>query len=247
MRRTTFKPYKVSIVISALDSHMVVKRQITHFRRMKLPDSVEIILIDDGSDPPLSNPNNYCRNLKIYPTGDDRPWSQACARNFGALIAQGEYLLMTDIDHILTKELIESVLIFSGSKVVFSREYGVLNNHCQLTQKLSTLKKYGLPDQRRKHLRVGMHTNSFAMKRSIYKAIDGYPTHVCNRPLKGNKGDKYMYQRFKRYHEAGHCEWQVRGPHPIYTWPGLPEDPLGIFNQLPRGEWNAVQENGAGE
>ena len=236
MRRTTFKPYKVSIVISALDSHMVVKRQITHFRRMKLPDSVEIILIDDGSDPPLSNPNNYCRNLKIYPTGDDRPWSQACARNLGALIAQGEYLLMTDIDHILTKELIESVLIFSGSKVVFSREYGVLNNKSRLTQKLSTLKKYGLPDQRRKNLRVNMHTNSFAMKRSIYKAIDGYPTHVCNRPLKGNKGDKYMYQRFLRYHKAGNCEWQVRSPWPIYTWPAAAEDPLGIFNQLPRGE-----------
>ena len=44
---------KLSIIIPVLNSHEIVRRQIAHFKKMNLPDDVELIIVDDGSDPPL--------------------------------------------------------------------------------------------------------------------------------------------------------------------------------------------------
>jgi len=44
---------KLSIIIPVLNSHEIVRRQIKHFKKMDLPDDVELIIVDDGSDPPL--------------------------------------------------------------------------------------------------------------------------------------------------------------------------------------------------
>ena len=79
---------KISIVIAILDSHEVVRRQIAHFKKMDLPDSVEFIFVDDGSEPPLTG---EMRNLTFYYTHDKRPWTQGLARNLGATNAKGEY------------------------------------------------------------------------------------------------------------------------------------------------------------
>jgi len=46
---------KLSIIIPVLNSHEIVRRQIEHFRKMDLSDDVELIIIDDGSDPPLES------------------------------------------------------------------------------------------------------------------------------------------------------------------------------------------------
>lgn len=227
---------------------MVVKRQIRHFKRMNLKD-VEILLMDDGSDPPLKSVYAPRSPIHIYPTGDTRPWSQACARNLGAKLATGEYLLMTDIDHILTKELIESAKNFAGSRLVWRRQYGVLNTRSILTQDIPTLRRYGMDMKHyKKHgLRVNMHTNSFCIRADIFKKLGGYPGFVCNRPLAGNKGDKYFYQRFHKGYKVGMYKWQTLDTNNfIYTYPGLPEDPLGIFHNLKRGNLkNAVQANNA--
>ncbi len=83
---------KVSVVIAVLNSHQVVVRQIRHFKRMRLPKDVEIILVDDGSNPPLNYETCGLRNLRILYTNDKRPWTQGLARNMGAKVAKGEYL-----------------------------------------------------------------------------------------------------------------------------------------------------------
>lgn len=226
---------KISIVITVLESYMIVKRQIKHFKSLNLPDNIEIIFIDDGSDPPISFPNHRLKNFNIYPTGDKRPWSQACARNLGAKIAEGEFLLMTDIDHILTREAIATVENFTGDKMRFSRAYAVLDKHGKINQKPKTLFKYGLSRQhyKRRGLSAIRHTNTFAIRRSIYFEIGGYPERFCNRPKGGNKGDRTFYNQYKKHFLDGKCEPEVVGPQ-ILTYPGLPLDPLGVFHKLKR-------------
>jgi hypothetical protein len=71
----------------------------------RLPEDVEIIFMDDGSKPPLSCNGVDLKNFCIYPTNDFRPWTQPIARNTGAKIAKGEYLLCTDIDFIISRDL----------------------------------------------------------------------------------------------------------------------------------------------
>ena len=62
-------------------------RQIKHFKKMDLPDDVEIIIVDDGSDPPLECGDG----VKIIETKDTRPWTQPKARNIGAAKARGDF------------------------------------------------------------------------------------------------------------------------------------------------------------
>src|SRR3990167_5020847 len=100
---------KVSIIIPIFNSHGAVARQVKYFSKMNLPDDVEFIFVDDGSDPPLHITDYELKNLRIHHTNDKRPWTQGLARNAGAKLATGKYFLMTDIDHIISREAIEDV------------------------------------------------------------------------------------------------------------------------------------------
>ena len=107
---------KISIIIPIFNSHKAVARQVKYFNRMNLPDDIEFIFVDDGSNPPLDIADYDLKNLRIYHTNDKRPWTQGLARNAGAKLAKGEYLFMTDIDHIISREAIDDVYKFNGAK-----------------------------------------------------------------------------------------------------------------------------------
>jgi len=173
---------KVSIIIAILNSHRVVVRQLRHFKRMNLPDSVEIIFVDDGSDPPLNYENCGLRNFFVYYTNDKRPWTQGLARNLGASKARGEYLFFTDIDHIITKEAIEDVLKFEGDKMTFVRCFGVLSRRGDLICDRESMLAFGLDPERTKGKRGmtgGVHGNTYAIKRTIFDMIGGYDPRFC--------------------------------------------------------------------
>lgn len=169
---------KCSIIISVLESYDVVNRQIQHFDRI-LPEDWELILMDDGSDPVIidelaekypaafsivANRNNFF----IFETNENKiPWHQPQARNEGAELANGEYLFFTDIDHVLTKEAIQSVNdSMPFHKMVFPRTWAVLNPDGRINQDTEVLKTYGLKDELIG--KVTGHANTFAMPKEIF-------------------------------------------------------------------------------
>lgn len=73
---------------------------------------IEIILVDDGSPEPaldVERPADLPR-LRIYRHLEDRPWYQHAARNRGAWEADGEWLFVSDIDHVLPAESLRRIL-----------------------------------------------------------------------------------------------------------------------------------------
>lgn len=70
------------------------------------PDGVEVVLVDDGSAEPAA-PQPRSRGYRV---GVDIPWHQDGARNLGATVAAGEWLLLLDIDHILPLREAERLL-----------------------------------------------------------------------------------------------------------------------------------------
>ncbi len=233
---------KVSIIIPVLNSHEVVRRQIEHFKMMNLPDDIEIIFMDDGSNPPL-NSSVGLRNFNIYATGDKRPWTENLARNSGARIAKGEYLLMTDIDHILSRKAIDAVYKFQGDKMIFRRYFAVLDTEGHIVQDADVLFKYGLnKEYYEKHrLYAGHHGNSFAMRKSIFEELGGYDVARCEKPWHAGE-DRVFNSVWEGAVKRGRYKPTAKGP-PIYMFPigrfcgdgkNIDYNPLGLFNDLKR-------------
>lgn len=46
-------PIKCSLIIPVLESYEAVRRQILYMNSLNLPDDFEVIIVDDGSRPPI--------------------------------------------------------------------------------------------------------------------------------------------------------------------------------------------------
>lgn len=149
---------KCSIIIAVLDSHEIFRRQMLHFDRM-LPEGFEVLIIDDGSDEPLKYDAPVRFPLRLFYTNDKRPWTQDKARNLGAAAARGNYLLMTDIDHILTSEAIEEVGQFRGDMLKFSRRTAQLDEQGVIYNIGATKPP---------------HVNTFAVSKETFERLGGY-------------------------------------------------------------------------
>jgi len=231
---------KLSIIIAVLNSHEVVRRQIEYFKKMNLPDDTEIILVDDGSDPPLSAPDCKLRNFAIYATGDTRPWTQPIARNKGARLAKGERLLFTDIDHILSQDLINTVKTTPFRFLRFQREFGVLLEDGTFTQDIDTLKTYGFPVKRlvTRGLRLPVHSNSFSITKDLFWRIGGMPEDRITYP---NREEAVVRKKINQLVRAGKIRRYNDNDRPtIYMFPNggycgdADFNPFGLFHNLNR-------------
>lgn len=226
---------KLSIIIPVLDSHEVLRRQLLHFEQMgDWPSDTELIIVDDGSNPPLAPSSSI--PLVLIRTNDSRPWTWALARNKGALVAEGEYLLMYDIDHILTRDALDFVRGFDGLKVQFKREFGVLDEDGILTQERFKLFDYGL--LRNKSLKVGPLPNNFAMKASLFWDLGGYREDLVEKPYPQGE-DKAFRSQWRRYQEKTGAEVCPHRPT-LYVFPNgkwcgdVDHNPFGLFHKLTR-------------
>lgn len=231
---------KVSIVIPVLDSHEIVRRQLLNFARMNLPsEDVEIVIVDDGSEPPLTSD---LPGVVIHATNDFRPWTWSLARNAGARVALGDYLLMTDVDHIITASTLQPVLSFTGDKMRFRREFGVLDEHGRFTQDHDVLMAWGLPAERiaEKGTRLPPHPSSFAMRRDIFLAMGGYREDLINQPYPQGE-DRHFKRLWNRWVADGRVSDDDPAQRPtIYVFPNgqfcgdVDHNPFGLFHTLSR-------------
>jgi len=232
-----FKSTQLSIIVPVYNSHRVVSRHIKHFNKMELPDDIEIIFMDDGSDPPLKDyiGKIRCRNFYIYPTGDKRPWSQPCAKNLGVKISQGEYIFITDVDHILPKETIMEGYRFRSDKMEFTRSFAILSHRGEIFKDPQSLFKYGFSRHRynRRGTRHYRHTNTFVMRKRIFEEIGGYKERLCDKGVQYHLDDSHLHQQYGRHRAAGNCLPAEEGGM-VHVFPAVARDPKKLFHNLSR-------------
>jgi len=238
---------KLSVIVPVLNSHEALRRQMLFWHQSGLPtQDTEIIIMDDGSDPPLESVVSWPWNgsVRIIPTNDFRPWTWAIARNAAARIARGEMLLMFDLDHIITRQCVDFVLGHDVPRIHFIRRFGVLDENGVLSTDRAALEAYGLTDPRS---RIESHHNSFAMKRDLFWKIGGYREDLIGEPYPQGE-DSDFWNRWKAYAQE-HKMSSLEGPT-MYMFPtgrfcgDVDHDEHGLFHNLSRKStnnywWNA--------
>lgn len=249
---------KSSLIIAVLQSYDIVKRQLFHIMGMVSKDEFlkgqfEFILVDDGSEPSIFeelcksfkfenfdldtnekgytiiNIEDFIFPFKIIETHDETPWTQPRARNVGAMYAQGEYLLMTDIDHIITKDAIEASLIFNGDKMVFPRKFAILNEKGEIRREKDELMSYGCKENDLEM--TSSHANTFIIKKSIFcDLLKGYDEKFCG---KYGGDDTDLNKRYGELHYTGLVKRHNVGPM-IYVYPDPSKDIKRVFHDLRR-------------
>lgn len=160
-------------------------------------DDVEILFIDDGSTPPIEVNSDL---ITVHHTNDFRDWTWAIARNTGAKLAKGDYFIMADLDHIITKEFIDIVRNFNGDHVRINREFAVLDENGNLTQDRDILESYGLP--KNKPLKFNPHRNQFAIHKDLYWKMGGYREDRIGLPYP-QREDGDFAKKWRLLYEAG--------------------------------------------
>lgn len=225
---------RLSIIIPCLNSHEIVRRQLLHMERVGIPPDTELILVDDGSDPPIENTSSL--PVKILRTHDTRPWTWALARNAGARVASGEYLLMYDLDHIATRKLTNFVVASEFPRIGFRRELAVLDERGRLIQDWPVLAEHGLLP--RESLRLESHHNSFAIRADLFWKLGGYDEDKVGLPYPQGE-DSAFWKRWLAYRDANGIR-ECKRPPTLYVFPtgrwcgDVDYNPKGLFHGLSR-------------
>lgn len=199
----------------------------------------EIILVDDGSPEPAADvprPDGL-PTLRIYRVLEDRPWHQHGARNLGAHEAEDGWLLLTDMDHVLS--MVSAAALMLRLDRLNSETVYMLDRVEADTGK-PTLNGHGQPKP---------HPNSFVMTRELYWRIGGYDEDFCG--VYGT--DAYFRERAFRIGRRGHLNIPLtrywRDIVPDASTNGLPRkegrDPLAkekiLAAKKARGEADVVK------
>lgn len=65
------------------------------------PEGIEVIVVDDGSPEPAADVFRSGDRSALYRIEQDIPWNRGGARNLGAHVAETDWIVHLDIDHVL--------------------------------------------------------------------------------------------------------------------------------------------------
>lgn len=116
----------------------------------------DIILVDDYSSPPLELDIDFPINLVIVRITEDKSYNIGGAKNLGLYLSTSEWVLQSDIDHLLLPK--------SASQLL---ELQLLSNHVY-SFKRNRIKNDGSIEGRHPH------ANSFLIERKVFWECGGY-------------------------------------------------------------------------
>jgi hypothetical protein len=91
----------------------MLRQQFASIRALppRLRDLLHVVIVDDGSPHHPAAPEEIGCGLQIWRIGVDVRWNQDAARNIGVHHAETEWLLLTDMDHVVPEATWQQLLL----------------------------------------------------------------------------------------------------------------------------------------
>jgi len=162
------KEKNLTVVLHIYNNQEVLNLQNENWKKWISTENLELILIDDCSNPELdfSDTPNWIRKIRIT---SDIPWNQPGAKNLGANLASGTLLLFMDADQFFNSKDIQD-----------------------LSTKLANFEQNVIYRFKRKCLRTGkildIHQNCQLISKKDYENLGGYDEDFA-----GNYGHEDAY------------------------------------------------------
>ena len=165
----------------------------------------------------------------IIRTNNFKPWTQHFAREIAVKRAAGDKLVCLDVDHIVTKELLDFVSSSDYDVIKFQRRFGILDKEGTLRTDRKTMIKYGaLKSRIKKHgCRISPPGNVFAISKELLLSIEGKIGRFW-----------HILKKMARDGKINFCKTDERPI--VYMFPvgrycgGVDADPLKLFHGLSR-------------
>lgn len=162
-----------TLIVPYYRNPLMLVRQINEW--IHYPEGVKIICVDDGSPEPAwpimseAGPLYFWGNrLQLYRIGVDIPWNRGGARNLGAHVAETEWILHADIDHVLPADAALALLDFQPSPKHWYRFPRFRKGKADETRK-----KDKVPDDC-EYGEIHPHVDSYLVRRDVYWQVGGY-------------------------------------------------------------------------
>lgn len=150
-------PKAVTIVLPFYRNSQFVRRQLAQWATFphETASHLRAVIVDDGSPEPLADALRDLSRpfpVRTFRIEEDRRWNWIAARNIGAHHAETDWLLLTDMDHVIPAETAKAV-VFGAHDV-------------------KTI--YGFSRQESTGKTLAPHPNSWLMTKALFWTIGGY-------------------------------------------------------------------------
>lgn len=146
----------VTVVLAYYENPGMLKRQLAAFRALPkdLKKRLALIVVDDGSPLAPAAAEPIGMPLEVWRIEVDVRWNQDAARNLGAHHAASDWLLLTDMDHLVPEDTLRRVVFEPGIEPRRVYRFGRVSEPARLPYK--------------------PHPNSWLMTRDMFWSIGGY-------------------------------------------------------------------------
>jgi glycosyltransferase involved in cell wall biosynthesis len=171
---------RLSIVIPYYRNPRMLFRQMLIWRdewAAAHKSNLEVVIVDDGSPEPAADVPHVdsLPPLSIYRILVDRPWHQHAARNLGALVAKGEWIFFTDMDHVIPPDTLSKLLRLEDPAAAYT--FGRVD--APSTEPWKADHASTMAPTVRDDGSLKPHVNSYAMTRAMFWQVGGYDEDYC--------------------------------------------------------------------
>ena len=155
----------LTLIIPYYRSPLMLRRQLDE--AAGYPPEVQVIVVDDGSPEPAAEVFRDEDRPDLYRIEQDIPWNRGGARNLGAHVAETDWIVHVDIDHVLLVEDCRRLLTYRlhpGSWYRFRR--------FRVGPADETRRKDAIPADASGEIKP--HIDSYVCHRDLYWRAGGY-------------------------------------------------------------------------